>query len=179
VRDSDDSSTRHGDDRPKSKQDKHRGRKKKVTRERSAGVVVYRDRRGRREFLLLDYGRHWDFAKGHLEKDEDDVTAAMRELREETGLSEGVELLPGFSKMILYHFQSSRKGLVRKEVMFFAGRVPMEQSERVTLSEEHVGYEWLERERALERLTFDNARGILASAASFAQQHDPASNAEA
>ncbi|MEM1012940.1 MAG: NUDIX domain-containing protein [Planctomycetota bacterium] len=147
--------------------------KKKVTRERSAGVVVYCDRGGRREFLLLDYGRHWDYAKGHLEAGEDDRTAALRELREETGLSEGVELLEGFEKMILYHFNSSRKGLVRKEVLFFVGKLDPDKADEVMLSEEHVGYEWLEREPALQRLTFDNAKGVLAAADNFAAEHDP------
>ncbi len=151
-------------------------KKKKVTRERSAGVVVYRDVAGRREFLLLDYGRHWDYAKGHLEGDEDDRAAALRELREETGLSEGVELLDGFEKMILYHFTSSRKGLVRKEVNFFVGKLDPEMAGEVMLSEEHVGYEWLEREPALDRLTFDNAKGVLAAAANYAAEHDPATS---
>ena len=57
--------------------------------ERSAGFIVYRlDDDGSRKYLLLDYGRHWDFPKGHLEKGEDDLAAAMRELTEETGIGD-------------------------------------------------------------------------------------------
>ena len=144
-----------------------KGGKPKAVRERSAGVLVFRDTPGGREFLLLDYGRHWDYPKGHLEAGEDDQTAALRELREETGLSDGVELMEGFAKEILYHFQSSRKGLVRKEVVFFIGRADGQRVGEVSLSEEHVDYEWLGREAALERLTFDNARGVLAAADNF------------
>jgi 8-oxo-dGTP pyrophosphatase MutT (NUDIX family) len=146
----------------------------KARRERSAGVVVYRDVRdeagaGRRLFLLLDYGRHWDYPKGHLEPKEDDRAAAERELREETGIT-GARFAEGFSHLIAYHFHSSRKGLIRKEVIFFAAKT---DSEVVQLSEEHVGYAWLELEAALKRLTFENARAVLSAAAAFLDQHDP------
>lgn len=142
--------------------------------ERSAGVVLYRNTKNaagesRRLFLLLDYGRHWDYPKGHLEPGEDDRTAAARELAEETGIRDA-SFVPDFSHLIRYHFQSSRKGLVRKEVIFFAARA---DTETVTLSQEHVAYAWLEREAALKQLTFENARTVLAAAADFLDEHQP------
>lgn len=154
---------------------KRRRKKRPASRqERSAGVVVYRIDRspGRpptRLFLLLDYGRHWDYPKGHLEKGEDDATAARRELAEETGITD-VELIEGFSCEITYHFHSSRKGLVKKAVNFFAGKVT---TDSVVLSHEHVGYAWLELEAALAQVTFENARNILAAAAAFLHRADP------
>ena len=142
-----------------------RKKRRKVVRERSAGVVVFREVDGRpREFLLLDYGRHWDYAKGHLEDGETDQQAAIRELREETGIRD-VALEPGFSREIMYHFQSSRKGLVRKEVIFFTARLPGDPPQEVALSHEHVGHEWLPLAEALERLTFANARAVLTAVA--------------
>jgi len=45
--------------------------------ERSAGFVIFRcPPLSSHEYLLLDYGRHWDFAKGHVEEGEDDLAAA-------------------------------------------------------------------------------------------------------
>ena len=59
-----------------------------MTLERSAGLLLFNDTPGLpRRFLLLDYGKHWDYPKGHVEAGEDDVTAAHRELHEETGIS--------------------------------------------------------------------------------------------
>ena len=143
----------------------------RTVRERSAGVVVYRRNpaTGVTEYLLLDYGRHWDYPKGHLEKGESDVEAARRELREETGLTD-VRLVEGFSREILYHFQSSRKGLVRKEVIFFGAELDFEASQQIQLSNEHVGYVWLGYAEALERLTFANARAVLSSLSEYLGQ---------
>ena len=137
--------------------------------ERSAGFIVYRrppagpaaaaspDAPVGVEYLLLDYGRHWDFAKGHVEKGEDDLAAATRELAEETGIR-GVRVVPGFRHEITYFFRHRSKGLIRKVVVFFLAEVP---SEAVTLSHEHVGYAFLPAEAAIERVTFANAKQVL------------------
>src|SRR4051794_39411145 len=87
-----------------------------ATRERSAGVIVFHRERGNKPvtYLLLDYGRHWDYAKGHVDKNEDDLSAALRELREEAGM-EDVKLMPDFAKEIAYFFRHPKRGLIRKE----------------------------------------------------------------
>lgn len=128
-----------------------------MKRERSAGVVVYSLRDGLRHYLLLDYGRHWDFAKGHLEKNEDDTTAALRELEEETGLT-GVTLHPDFFHEISYKFKNRNGKLVDKTVAFFVGET---KSEEVKISEEHVGYAFEPFEKAVAKVTYANARNVL------------------
>lgn len=142
-------------------------------------MVVFRDEPTpsgqRRLYLLLDYGRHWDYPKGHLEKGEDDTTAARRELAEETGITDA-ELIDGFCHEITYHFHSSRKGLVRKEVAFFVAHT---HSANVRVSDEHVGYAWLELEPALAQVTFENARNVLAAAAAYLYRLDMEGQSEA
>jgi 8-oxo-dGTP pyrophosphatase MutT (NUDIX family) len=108
-------------------------------------------------YLLLDYGRHWDFPKGHVEYGEDDLTAAVRELAEETGF-EDPQVVPGFRHEIVYFFRHRKRGLVRKSVVFFLARL---SSEKVVLSPEHVGYAFLPIEPALKRVTFATAREVL------------------
>jgi len=54
----------------------------------SAGVVVVRNENGRWEFLLLRAFRNWDFPKGEAEPGESPLETAVRETREETGLTD-------------------------------------------------------------------------------------------
>jgi len=133
-------------------------------RERSAGVILFRNNlrvEGGREFLLLDYGRYWDYPKGHLEPGEDDQTAALRELKEETGISDA-KLLPAFAHEIVYYFRDRSKGLIRKEVVFF---LASSNSHDVTISHEHVGFAFLPLQEAMARLTYPNAKAVLQAAA--------------
>ena len=68
--------------------------------ERSAGTVIVCNG----EYLLLHYeSGHWDFPKGKIEEGETPEQAALRELKEETGI-EDAEILPGFTEGIKYFF---------------------------------------------------------------------------
>jgi tRNA nucleotidyltransferase (CCA-adding enzyme) len=138
-------------------------------RERSAGFVCFRegsDPAGQRVWLLLNYGKHWDYPKGHVHAREDDLAAARRELLEETGLTP-LEVFDGFSHEINYFFRSPRKGLVEKSVVFFLARI---DGSAIRLSEEHVGYDLLPLHEALHRLTFATARELLRTAAAHAER---------
>jgi bis(5'-nucleosidyl)-tetraphosphatase len=128
------------------------------SRERSAGIILFHNHHGRR-YLLLDYGRHWDYPKGHLKKGETDLEAAERELHEETGLT-AARFVPDFAREIRYFFRSGKK-LIDKTVIFFLAET---DKEKVHLSDEHIGYAWLDYETALDRLTYANAKDVLRAA---------------
>ncbi len=55
---------------------------------KSCGVIPYRLRNGKREYLvLMQTNGSWSFPKGHMEPGETETETALRELYEETGLS--------------------------------------------------------------------------------------------
>lgn len=132
--------------------------------ELSAGAVVFY-LSNTPEFLLLHYpAGHWDFPKGNVEPGESEEAAALREVKEETGLD--VELLPGFREEVFYTYARAGRR-VRKKVVFFLARATTKE---VRLSWEHVGYAWLGFDQALARLTYDSSRRVLAKAYRFIKE---------
>jgi len=128
-------------------------------------VILFREKEGVKEFLLLHYpGGHWDFAKGHVEEhDENEKATAHRELEEETGIKD-IIFHDGFREPMYYAFNRGRKERVEKMVVYFVA----ETAEKgVELSHEHQGFTWLPYEESMSRLTFDNARDLLEKANNF------------
>lgn len=132
--------------------------------ERSCGAVVYVEEPGReREFLLLHYPNgHWDFPKGHVEKGEGNLEAALREVEEETGIRR-LEVHQGFQHGFDYYYVRDRSRF-RKTVTFFLGRAA---TRTVTLSHEHQAYVWLPYPEALAKITYQNAKELLVKGEAF------------
>ncbi len=125
--------------------------------ERSSGIVLFREDSGKKLFLLLHYpSGHWDFIKGRIEKDETPKQAAIREAREETGITD-IEFVDGFEEKIQYSYQYSGKA-VRKEVIFFLAST---NTKDVKISHEHLDHIWLEFDDALKKTTYQNAKNLL------------------
>jgi bis(5'-nucleosidyl)-tetraphosphatase len=130
--------------------------------EKSCGAVVFK-RDGEVEYLLLHYeAGHWDYVKGQVEAGENERETVVRELEEETGITDA-RFFDGFREEINYFYRRQGR-TVFKEVIFFL----IETGEsKVKLSYEHVGYRWLNYEKAMDRLTFTNAKKVLAKAHEF------------
>jgi 8-oxo-dGTP pyrophosphatase MutT (NUDIX family) len=130
-----------------------------MPRQISAGVILFR-RAPDPVFLLLHYeSGHWDFPKGHIEPGEEAQETARRELKEETGISD-VRFLDGYKQTLRYFFRQQGVGIF-KLVIFYLGETAQSQ---VTLSDEHIAYDWLPFEAAYARLTFKNSRDLLVKA---------------
>ena len=127
--------------------------------EKSCGIVVFSENDNERKYLLLHYpGGHFDFPKGHVEKGEenDERMTALRELTEETGIKD-VEFIEGYREKV--HYIYNKKGtLSYKQVVFFLAKTKTTQ---ITISFEHRGFHWMPYTKALEKLTFENAKKLL------------------
>ncbi|MFP3985515.1 MAG: bis(5'-nucleosyl)-tetraphosphatase [Candidatus Bathyarchaeia archaeon] len=130
--------------------------------EKSCGAVVLK-RNSELEYLLLHYGAgHWDFVKGQVETNESEKETVIRELKEETGITDA-QFIEGFREQISYFYRRGGE-TVHKKVAFYLVEA---NSNNVKLSYEHVGYTWLTFDKALEKLTFKNARNVLKKAHTF------------
>ena len=128
--------------------------------ETSAGIVLFRKEGSKILFLLLHYpSGHWDFVKGKMEKGESTHETAIREAKEETGITD-ITFLENFEEWIKYDFQY-QKELVHKKVVFFLAET---ETEEVKISHEHQGYTWMDYNTAMEKTTFDNAKTVLTRA---------------
>ena len=128
--------------------------------ETSAGIVLFRKEDSKTLFLLLHYpSGHWDFVKGKMEKDESTHETAIRETREETGITD-ITFIENFEEWIKYDFQYQGE-LVHKKVVFFLAET---KTEEIEISHEHLGYTWMDYNTAMEKTTFDNAKTVLTRA---------------
>ncbi|MBM3303756.1 MAG: NUDIX domain-containing protein [Candidatus Aenigmarchaeota archaeon] len=131
--------------------------------ERSAGFVVFRRSAGARLYLLLEHGdSRWDFPKGNIERGETARDAALRELREETGISR-VRQIGGWERGIAYFYRKAGK-IVHKDVTYYLGEAA---DGKVVISSEHKGSGWFSYEDAMAKLKFENAKQTLEKAESF------------
>lgn len=128
--------------------------------ERSAGALIFHREGSERLYLLLKYpAGHWDFPKGNIEKGETPAETMVREVREETGLSD-VVAVPGFEKVIDYFYNRDGKR-VHKQVVFFLAE---SKKDSVTISFEHQKFAWLPIGKALDVVTYSNSKKLLKAA---------------
>ena len=131
--------------------------------EKSAGIVLFRNDSNKNEFLLLNYPQgHWDFIKGKVEENETTHETAIRETKEETGIS-NIEFIDGFEEWVEYDFKFKKED-IHKKVIFFLAKT---DEKNIKISHEHNDYLWLEYDDALKKTTFENAKGVLSKANEF------------
>jgi 8-oxo-dGTP pyrophosphatase MutT (NUDIX family) len=141
-----------------------------MIREKSAGAVVFRRSGSKNKYLLLHYeSGHWDFPRGHIERGETEQITAAREIAEETGIKK-INFIPGFRVAISWFYRKKigKKMLMsNKTAVLFLAETKVHQ---VNISDEHIGYKWLEFDKAAKLLTFDQSKNILEKADAFLRE---------
>jgi len=130
--------------------------------ERSAGGVVVRVVQGSARILLIrDPYDRWGLPKGHLEGNEDEAEAALREVHEETGLRD-LSLGPDLGR-IDWHFRL-RGRRIHKYCRFYLMSSPRGET-RPQVAEGITECRWFSLTEAARQVDYENARGILERAA--------------
>lgn len=130
--------------------------------DRAVGVIpAYKNAEGKLLFCIVrEADGHWGFPKGHQEEGESEEETALRELREETGITDA-KLIPDTAVVEEYSFE--RNGhRYHKVVKYFLGFV--DSTVGTTPDEfkpEIPEYRWMPYEEAQKTLTFPEARKVL------------------
>ena len=127
----------------------------------SAGGVAFRRRRGKVEVALISVGEEgrWQLPKGLVGRGESPEQAALREVREETGLN--CEIVAPVETIEYWYFSKGQARRVRfhKNVHFFLMR--FRSGDTAEHDEEVNEARWFEIEEASKALAFKGERNVL------------------
>jgi 8-oxo-dGTP pyrophosphatase MutT (NUDIX family) len=126
---------------------------------KKVAAVIYDTKHGKPYFLILHrvlHWRGWELHKGTIEGDESFKETLKREIREETGLR-GFRIIKPLG--VSYYFNKRKNKII--EVFL----VKASMRNKISLSRnprrEHDGYLWADKETALGKLTWPNARKVI------------------
>ncbi len=139
----------------------------------SAGIIIYRRTKDGLKFLILYHGHgYWNFPKGKIESREKSFQTALREIREETGLTRS-DLKFGDYFKTSEHFTFWRdKEKVSKNVTFYLAETKRKaiRISEVQEGQPHEGFAWFTYKEALDILhRHKDSQRILKQAYQFLQ----------
>lgn len=141
-------------------------------REISAGIIAYRTTAEGPRFLILYHGHnYWNFPKGKIESEEKSFQTAVREVREETGLTRNdLRFNDNFKTSENFTFWRNKEKIYKTIVFYLAETT----QQRIKLPEQtdaqgekHEGYGWFTYKEALKVLTKEDSQRVLKQAYNF------------
>lgn len=132
---------------------------KKTQLEISAGGIVYKRQKGEVKILLIkdSYGR-WALPKGKIEKKEKPEEAALREIKEETGIG-ALKIKEGLGQ-IRYFYQLEGQRFFKIVYNFLIET----EEEKLKPCWEIQDARWFSPEEALNKIAYKNTKEILKKA---------------
>ena len=134
--------------------------------EKSCGGVIFTRQGNTIRYLIIRHlGGHCGFPKGHMEPCESEQETAIREIREEVGLS--VSLIDGFRAEDSYPLPNKANTL--KQVVYFLAEYT---GQDISIQPEEIAAAYLvPYAEALELLPFPEVKRVLNKAHQFVAQH--------
>lgn len=119
-------------------------------KEKACGCIIIKNGK---VLLIKQITGHWGFPKGHMEEGETEEETAIREVKEETNLD--VEIDKNKKYTVEY---TTDKGKDKIVTLFLAKEISGElKPQECEISK----LEWLEFDKALETLTYENTKEVL------------------
>ncbi|MEO0278764.1 MAG: NUDIX hydrolase [candidate division WOR-3 bacterium] len=139
----------------------------KTVFEISAGGVVFRKSEERLQILLISVkeGKIWTLPKGLVEKGERPEKAALREVKEETGVT--AKIVKFIDKIDLWFYQEENGERVRHHKIVYYYLMEYESGSLEDHDFEVVYVKWFEAEEALSILSYQKDREIVKKALEF------------
>ena len=148
------------------------GRKGGVNKEFSAGAVIFKREGSEILFFIIYSNRNkiWGFPKGHVEGGETEKEAALREIKEETGL-DNLHFIENFTEKVMYEIISKRLPFkserIEKYVTYFLCEI--KNQDIIVDNREITDYRFLPLNEAEKIIKFRNLTIILRRAYDFLQ----------
>ena len=145
-------------------------------KEISSGIIIYRKTPQGVKFLILYHGRgYWNFPKGKIQSEEKSLQAALREIKEETGLHPSdlkiVDNFRTYEKFSFWRRLGNKNVKVFKIIILYLAETKKKTIDISDLKEEgepHEGFAWFSYREALKILSkHKNSQKTLIQAANF------------
>jgi 8-oxo-dGTP diphosphatase len=137
----------------------------------SSGGVAFRWKGTQLQVVLISVGeaQRWQLPKGTVEKNETRESAAVREVREETGIQTDLVCLLDRIEYWFYSSSAGKRTRHHKFVYFYLLRAL--SGDTSDHDDEVNESRWVEISTALKMLTFENERTILKRARAALRKH--------